>query len=91
MNHAQLDHGAMRYVREGSMGYKCYSILRANVEQCMKHKKFRETDVEAITQTIWASGHGLVSLLISKPDFPWANRNKLIDLMIDTTIDGLST
>jgi AcrR family transcriptional regulator len=88
-NQDELEAGAMRYVREGSMGYKCYSILRSNVERCIAQKRFRQDDLEAITQTIWAGGHGLVSLLITKPAFPWANRNKLIDLMINTLIDGL--
>ena len=31
-----------------------------------------------IAQTIWALVHGLTSLLISKPYFPWAQRERLI-------------
>jgi phage portal protein BeeE len=38
---------------------------------------------------MWAGGHGITSLLITKPNFPWANKNQLIELMIDTLIDGL--
>ena len=34
--------------------------------------------VAAIAQTIWALVHGLTSLLISKPYFPWAERERLI-------------
>src|SRR5215470_10368766 len=89
MNQAQLDPGSMKYMREGSMGFKCYSILRGNVERCIREKKLKDYDIEAMTQAIWAGGHGLVSLLIAKPDFPWANRNKLIELMISSMVDGL--
>ena len=37
-------------------------------------------DVEpaALTQSVWSSMHGLVSLLIAKPAFPWVEREKLI-------------
>ena len=71
------------------MGMKAYGNLRAGVEACIKAKKFRETNVEAVTQMIWAGGHGVTSLLISMPDFPWVRKNELIDLMIDTLLEGL--
>jgi hypothetical protein len=31
-----------------------------------------------ITQTLWAGLHGLVSLLIARPEFPWIEREALI-------------
>ena len=68
---------------------KAYGNLRAGVEACIKAGKFRETHVEAVTQMIWAGGHGITSLLISMPDFPWVKKSELIDLTIDTLIDGL--
>ncbi|HEX8090943.1 MAG TPA: TetR/AcrR family transcriptional regulator [Blastocatellia bacterium] len=89
INHPQLHLGADHYLRDGSMGMKAYNCLRAGVEKCIKQKRFRESDVDTVTQMMWAGGHGLTSLLITKPDFPWANRNELIDIMIDTLVDGL--
>ncbi|WP_297514919.1 TetR/AcrR family transcriptional regulator [uncultured Caulobacter sp.] len=35
-------------------------------------------DVEAVTQALWAGLHGLVSLLIARPEFPWVDRETLI-------------
>jgi AcrR family transcriptional regulator len=89
INHPELNLGADHYLREGSMGMRAYGSLRAGVEECIKQGRFREVDLEAATQMIWAGGHGLTSLLITKPHFPWANKNQLIDLMLDTLIDGL--
>ncbi|MFP5264645.1 MAG: TetR/AcrR family transcriptional regulator [Blastocatellia bacterium] len=89
INHPQLHLGADHYLRDGSMGMKAYNCLRAGVEKCIKQKRFRESDVDTVTQMIWAGGHGLTSLLITKPDFPWADRDELIDLMIDTLVEGL--
>lgn len=89
INHPQIQLGADHYLRDGSMGMKAYNCLRAGVEECIKQKRFRESDVDAVTQVLWAGGHGLTSLLITKPHFPWANRNQLIDLTIDTLVEGL--
>ena len=89
INHPQHPGDDKRHLREGSMGLKAYGNLRAGVEACIKARKFRETDVEAVTQMMWAGGHGITSLLISMPDFPWVRKGELIDLMIDTLINGL--
>jgi hypothetical protein len=71
------------------MGMRAYGNLRAAVEACIKAGKFRETNVDAVTQMVWAGGHGVTSLLITMPGFPWVKKNELIDLMIDTLVDGL--
>ena len=47
----------------------------------------RGTDDEATdiaAQSCWASMHGLVSLLLVRPDFPWADRERLIARHLDT-------
>lgn len=91
INHPQHPRDEKRHLREESMGMKAYGNLRGNVEACIKANKFRPTDVEAVTQMMWAGGHGITSLLISMPDFPWVKKSELIDLMIDTLIHGLRT
>jgi AcrR family transcriptional regulator len=77
------------YLREGSQGMRAYNHLRRAVEECVNQRRFHNTDVEAVTQALWAGGHGIASLLITKPDFPWVNKDTLIDLVIDVYIDGL--
>lgn len=89
MLHSGLRLGAEHYLDQRSMGMKAFGCLRAGVEACVKQGKFRETDVEAISQALWAAGHGITSLLITKPDFPWVNKKKIIDMMINTMIEGL--
>ncbi len=37
-----------------------------------------KADPEALAQCLWAGLHGLVSLLIARPNFPWAEREALI-------------
>jgi AcrR family transcriptional regulator len=89
INHPQHPHDEKHHPREESMGMKAYGNLRSGVEACIKAGRFRETDVEAVTQMMWAGGHGITSLFISMPDFPWVKKTDLIDLMIDTLINGL--
>jgi AcrR family transcriptional regulator len=90
INHPASPEYAERYMREGSMGMKAFGCLSAGVEACVRQGRFRETDVEAISQALWAAGHGLTSLLITKKHFPWVERKKLIHLVIDSMIDGLA-
>lgn len=35
--------------------------------------------VDLLAQSLWTSLHGLVSLLIARPAFPWADRERLIE------------
>lgn len=47
-------------------------------------------DPECVFQAIWANCHGIVSLLIGRPDFPWAEREKLIETSLDITLKGFA-
>ena len=89
INHPQLSVGKEHYLRDGSMGMQAYDQMRKQVARCVELNLFRETDVEAISQTLWAVLHGVTSLLITKPDFPWVKKEKLIDLTVNCAIDGL--
>jgi len=66
-----------------------YERLRSLVRRCMVEKRFRRMDVEAASQALWAAAHGITSLLVLRPAFPWADRDKLIGQVIDAAVDGL--
>ena len=76
-------------LQEGSVGEKVFDYLRTTVSECMQQKIFRQMDVETTAQVLWAAVHGVTLLLIDFPDFPWAEKDKLIDTVIQTTIKGL--
>lgn len=46
-------------------------------------------DPRTLAQAIWASAHGVVSLMITKPYFPWAERSALVKTLLDAVFDGL--
>ena len=73
----------------GSMGEKCFLQLRSIVEECVQQRKIRAVDLDTTSQALWAVVHGITSLLISHPDFPWVDKDRLIDQVIDVMTEGL--
>lgn len=48
-----------------------------------------DDDPRVIAQVLWASIHGLASLMITKPYFEWADRERLISTLLATLNRGL--
>ena len=76
-------------LQEGSVGEKVFNYLRTMVSECIRQKMFRQMDVETTGQVLWAAVHGVTLLLIDFPDFPWTEKNELINTVINITIKGL--
>ncbi len=68
------------------MAMQAFNQLLAGVEACMSVGELEPADAGMVSQVVWAGIHGITSLLIVKPSFPWANRDQLIDLMIEAMI-----
>jgi len=66
-----------------------FESLRYIVGRCVEEKRFRGVDVETTSQAIWASVHGITSLLIQSPAFPWVPKKKLVAQIINTAVDSL--
>ena len=49
-----------------------------------------EVELDCIAQSKWASLHGLVSLLIARPTFPWVDRETLIRTHIESLLAGMT-
>lgn len=56
-----------------------YGVLFATITDLHARGLTVDVDPQALTQSVWAAKHGLVSLLISKPGFPWVEREHLIE------------
>jgi AcrR family transcriptional regulator len=63
--------------------------IRRSVDECIRQGQIRKVDAETTAQAIWAALHGVTSLLVVYPDFPWADREALIDQVIDTAVEIL--
>jgi AcrR family transcriptional regulator len=74
---------------EGSQGAQTFGKLVEAVTKCVAARRFRETDVITISQSLWMVIHGVTSLLISEDSgFPWVDQNLLIDTTIDNALRG---
>ena len=57
--------------------------------RCIEERRFRLVNVDTATQAIWAAVHGVTSLLIARPNFPWVAPEELIGQVIDSAVDSL--
>ncbi|WP_010233600.1 TetR/AcrR family transcriptional regulator [Clostridium arbusti] len=74
------------YNDKGSSGFRAYDMLLNTVKDCKEQGYFKEKDFEVITQCLWAGIHGLTSLFIAHNEFPWKDKELLIENMIDSLI-----
>jgi AcrR family transcriptional regulator len=80
-----------KFSQPDSPGIQAFDFLRRSVFDCVSAGKFRSSDTELISQTLWTSVHGLTSLLITKTKgFPWLNQHQLSEFLVITLVRGLS-
>ena len=78
----------------GNPEMDAYAFLKWAVQQALEANCFREelTDADLLSQTLWASVHGVISLQIAKGCDQWVEWRPIHDraeLMLDTTLRGL--
>lgn len=72
-----------------SNGRIAFDTLREVVGECVSANLLKHSDIELISQTLWAGVHGVTSLLIQHGGFPFVERERLINSVIDTMIAGI--
>ena len=77
--------GAARFI-----GARTYELFIEGVRRVRQAQRLRTPDVALAAQTSWAACHGLVSLLLTRPATPWADRGALRDAMLDAVLAGLT-
>jgi AcrR family transcriptional regulator len=74
---------------EGSSGQQAFEYIVRQVAGSMEKGQLKKGDVAAVSQAIWAAIHGVTALLISHDDFPFVEKEVLIDTVIEMTLKGL--
>lgn len=69
--------------------HQAFEHLVQLVEKGRAGGLFQHVTTELAAQTIWVAAHGLTSLLVLRPDFPWAGSETLINNVMETTLGGL--
>lgn len=79
---------------ENSNRYHGFLLLKAVVEELFDDQTFvmngqdRETSALYISNSIWASLHGITALLITFPQFHWVDRDRFIQIHLKSMILG---
>jgi len=63
------------------------SVQRAQDAGVLRH----DVDPMIAALTLWSGAHGITSLLIAKPNFPWPDVDMLIDSVLANLVEGLTS
>ena len=76
---------------EGDLpGLTAFSHLVEEVARCMAAGALAAGDPFLVATGLWTGVHGITSLLIARPDFPWPEVDRLLGHVIDVQRRGLS-
>jgi AcrR family transcriptional regulator len=75
--------------RELDSGHRCFDNLRGIVRKCIEDGLFRIDDVEEASQVLWAGVHGITTLLITKPGFPFVEQTRLVERVVEVLVEGI--
>jgi AcrR family transcriptional regulator len=64
-------------------------VIAADLSRAMAEGLLRQQDPAEAACLLWMAVHGMVSLLISKPDFPFPPVEQLFEHLARLTLDGL--
>lgn len=80
-------HGAESVAQQ--TGAELFRAFVCVVEEAVEQGALKG-DARTLAQVIWASAHGLVSIVITKTYFDWAQRDLLVRTHMDVLFTGLS-
>lgn len=63
-----------------------FALLSGAVEECIESGIFPESDPFTVACALWAAIHGLTSLMISNPEFPWPSLDELLQFGAWSTV-----
>lgn len=69
--------------------HRSFGLLVTAVQECVEQRMIAPVDAQLAAQHLWTGIHGLTSLLITIPKFPWHDRDTLIDRTVNTLLAGL--
>ena len=76
--------------QEASEGQKAFGRLVEAVATCQASDRIVAGDPTEIAVFLWSGLHGLVSLRITSPNFPWpAEPDRLLEVVIDSQMQGV--
>jgi hypothetical protein len=74
----------------GEIELSAFINLIENVERGMRQGRIAPADPKLVALGLWATAHGITSLLISHPGFPWPpDRSAMLDRVLAQGLEGV--
>jgi AcrR family transcriptional regulator len=83
------DNTPERFVDERLLSTGTFNDVVVDAQAAIDAGRVRFDDAVLVASGLWMMVHGLVSLLIAKPDFPWPDREQLISHVLDVCRTGM--
>ncbi len=78
------------HMKQGEAVYKVYGTWLEKIEEAKIAGQMIEAETLALFQLIWGSVHGLISLRVHHPDFPWSPLKEHIEDLLQMINRGLA-
>ncbi|WP_223589574.1 TetR/AcrR family transcriptional regulator [Neobacillus bataviensis] len=83
-------HQLQKVMTEEDDRVRGFVLLTEMVMAAMNEGVLKKHDAHMAAQSLWASLHGITSLLITFPDFHWHEKEGFIDFQVNSMIKGLT-
>jgi AcrR family transcriptional regulator len=81
--------GGAIQVATAEIGAQCYARYAGVVREIAASGRLRGADADVAAQALWAACHGLVALMIARPNIDWAPAEQLTQVMVEGLLHGL--
>lgn len=71
------------------LGAECYEIFSGVVREIAAEGRLRTGTADSAAQALWGSCHGVVNLMINRPNFVWAPADELLSVTLEGLMYGL--
>lgn len=68
---------------------ECYEIFSGVVREIAAAGRLRNGNADSASQSLWMACHGVVALLIGRPNFDWQDHDELLAITLDGLLHGL--
>jgi hypothetical protein len=69
--------------------HRSYALLRDIMRECIEQELIAPVEPDLAAQAVWTGIHGVTSLMITIPNFPWGDKETAIDHVVDSLVEGL--
>jgi AcrR family transcriptional regulator len=75
--------------RDSDLSHQCYEHFAGVVREIAAEGRLRAGTGDSAAQALWMSCHGVVALMISRPNFGWSDPEELMKVALEGMLHGL--